>query len=53
MLSLRIGSAFSVPGAEGGSFTLQSLMFADWKTAALDSSEVMKHAEVIFEMTSQ
>ena len=31
----------------------RSLMFADWKTAALDSSEVMKHAEVIFEMTSQ
>ena len=31
----------------------RSLTFADWKTAALDSSEVMKHAEVIFEMTSQ
>ncbi len=28
----------------------RSLTFADWKTAALDSSEVMQDAEVIFGM---
>ncbi len=30
----------------------RSLTFADWKTAALDSSEVMKHAEVTIEIVS-
>ncbi|KAL0054873.1 hypothetical protein WJX82_003597 [Trebouxia sp. C0006] len=36
--------------SDSGQEAKGSLMFADWKTAALDSSEVMKHAE---EPTSQ
>ncbi len=40
----------AVPGAEDGLLILQEPNFADWKTAALDSCEVMQDAEVVFGM---